>query len=64
MSKCKKCKFWIFSVTLGSPNIPIWHCSHGFVPYPDCIIEAEYAEYCKKLFYKRHPEYLQLKLNF
>lgn len=43
--KCKQCKFWEYTKTLGSPIVPVWHCRSGFTPWADalgdCIKRAE-----------------------
>lgn len=31
--KCKNCHYYKFSITLGSPDTPIWHCRYGFTPF-------------------------------
>lgn len=64
MSKCFRCKFWVFSQTLSSMPDKEWHCKDGFTPSPDCIEMAEYNRRVTREFYKNHPEYLQLCLNF
>ena len=63
-SKCKQCKCWVFTKTLGSPDAPEWHCRHGFTPSSDCQEMARYNEEGIRKYYRRHPEELQLKLNF
>ena len=62
--RCRECKHWEFSTTLGSPDVPEWHCRHGFKPSADCQDEAEYNEKCQRDYYRRHPEELQLELKF
>lgn len=62
--RCKQCKQWIFSRTLGSPDTTEWHCRHGFTPTPDCQKMADYNDECKRKYYREHPEELQLQLNF
>lgn len=64
MEKCKSCKFWIFSKTLGSGDVPIWHCRDGFSPSKDCIDIAKYNAKIRKLYYKKHPDMLQLTFHF
>jgi hypothetical protein len=39
--KCRECKNYIFSKTLGSPETNVWHCRDGFTPSAD--------NFCKKL---------------
>lgn len=43
--KCKQCKFWEYTKTLGSPVVPVWHCRSGFTPWADafgsCIKRAD-----------------------
>lgn len=63
-SKCKRCKCWILSTTIGSPDVPEWHCRQGFTPSNDCQQIAEYNEDCKRQYYREHPKELQLELNF
>ena len=29
---CSRCRHYQFSITLGSPDKPIWHCRFGFEP--------------------------------
>ena len=62
--KCQQCKRWMFSTTIGSPDVPEWHCRYGFTPSSDCQEMARYNDECKRKYYKQHPEELQLKLNF
>ena len=62
--KCRECKHWIFSTTIGSLKVPEWHCRHGFTPSSDCQDEAEYSVKCQRDYYRRHPEALQLELKF
>lgn len=64
MSRCKKCKHWEFTTTIGSIHKPIWHCRFGFSPSEDCQDMAEYDIQCIRNYYREHPEYLQLQLNF
>ena len=58
--KCKQCKFWEYTKTLGSPIVPVWHCRSGFTPWADalgdCIKRAErnFKSYLKDK--KEHPE--------
>jgi hypothetical protein len=63
-SKCKQCKRWIFSTTIGSPDTPEWHCRHGFTPSDDCQKMADYNDDCQRQYYRKHPEELQLELDF
>ena len=57
--KCKQCKFWEYTKTLGSPVVPVWHCRSGFTPWADafgsCIKRAErnFKAYLKDK--KEHP---------
>lgn len=44
MNKCKKCKFYIFDITLGSLDKPVWHCRYGFTPTKDCKKMGEYND--------------------
>lgn len=30
---CKSCKYFRFSKTLGSPDLPVWHCRDGLSPF-------------------------------
>lgn len=62
--KCKGCKCWVYSETLGSPDVPEWHCCHGFTPSSDCQEMARYNEECTREYYRKHPDRLQLRLNF
>ena len=62
--QCRECKHWELSSTIGSPDVTIWHCRHGFTPSEDCQEMAGYNEECKRKYYLEHPEELQLKLNF
>ncbi len=62
--KCQQCKHWELSRTIGSPDVPEWHCRHGFTPTKDCKVMAEYNTECIRKYYRQHPEELQLKLNF
>jgi len=64
MSRCLKCKHWELTRTVGSPNQAVWHCRFGFSPSDDCQDMAEYDLKCIRDYYREHPEYLQLKLNF
>lgn len=34
--KCKQCKFWEYTKTLGSPVVPVLHCRSGFTPCAYC----------------------------
>lgn len=63
-NRCKMCKRWIFSKTLGSPDIPEWHCRYGFTPSEDCQKMADYNDECKIKYYREHPKELQLELDF
>ena len=63
-SRCRECKHWMFSTTIGSPNVPEWHCRYGFSPSKDCQNMAEYNMECQCEYYRKHPEELQLELNF
>lgn len=63
-SKCWRCKRWILSTTIGSPDVPEWHCRHGFTPSDDCQKMEDYNDDCKRQYYRRHPKELQLELNF
>ena len=63
-SKCKQCKCWEFTKTIGSPDVPEWHCRYGFTPSAGCQDMAEYNAKCKRDYYRRHPEELQLELKF
>jgi hypothetical protein len=54
----------MLSTTLGSPDIPEWHCRYGFTPSGDCQDMAEYNAKCQRDYYRRHPEELQLQLHF
>lgn len=62
--KCQKCRFWILSETLGSPDTPVWHCKDGFRPSSDCQDMAEYNRESERQYYREFPEALQLKINF
>ena len=62
--KCQLCKCWMYSVTLGSPDVPVWHCRYGFTPSHGCQDMAEYNLEGARKMYREHPEWLQLKLNF
>ena len=62
--RCRECKHFELSTTLGSPDTPEWHCRHGFTPSADCQDMAEYNQECQRDYYRRHPEELQLQLNF
>lgn len=64
-AKCQKCKYHIYSKTLGSPDCEEWHCRQGFKPTDsDCQTAADRNDAIKREYYKNHPEELQLKLNF
>lgn len=63
-NRCKQCKQWIFSRTLGSPDTPEWHCRHGFKPTADCQEMADHNDELIRKHYREHPEELQLQLNF
>lgn len=62
--KCKTCKLWVFTTTLGSPDVPVWHCRSGFTPSEECQEQAEYNRKCIRDYYARHPNERQLKLKF
>lgn len=62
--RCRECKHFELSTTFGSPDIPEWHCRHGFTPSEDCQDMAEYNAKCQRDYYRRHPEELQLELKF
>lgn len=62
--QCQRCKHWELSKTLGSPDVPEWHCRQGFTPSEDCQDMAEYNDRCKREYYRKHPEHQQLQLNF
>ena len=62
--KCERCKYWIYSTTLGSKDVEMWHCRFGFSPSRDCQWLGDYNVKCKREYYKKHPEDLQLKLPF
>lgn len=65
MSKCIKCKFWVYSETLSSMPDKEWHCRDGFSPRdPDCQQEAERNLRMRREYYRKHPEELQMKLRF
>lgn len=46
--KCVDCPFYIYSVTFGSPDKPVWHCRDGFKPlrndWYDCQRSARLNE--------------------
>ena len=44
MNKCKKCKFYIHTITLESLDKPVWHCRYGFTPTKDCKRMGEYND--------------------
>ena len=62
--KCRECKQWIFSTTIGSPDTPEWHCRHGFMPSEDCQDMAADNDKCRQEYYRKHPEELQLTFDF
>jgi len=62
--KCKRCKCWVYTETLGSPDVPEWHCRHGFTPSSDCQEMARYNEECTREYYRKHPDELQMIFNF
>lgn len=62
--KCKECPHWEYTKTIGSPDVPEWHCRFGFSPSDSCQEMAEYNIKCKREWYKKHPEELQLKIRF
>lgn len=51
MNKCKDCQFYIYSITLGSLDKPVWHCRFGFSPSKDC---KALGEYNMEIINKRH----------
>lgn len=61
---CNYCKFWKFSRTLGSLDVPVWHCRFGFSPSEDCLASAYYNVKCINDYFKKHPNELQLSFNF
>lgn len=62
--RCRECKCWEFTKTIGSPDVPEWHCRYGFTPSAGCQDMAEYNAKCRRDYYRRHPEELQLQLQF
>ena len=62
--RCRECEHFELSKTLGSPDVPEWHCRFGFTPSDDCQDMAEYNMKQRREYYRRHPEELQLELKF
>lgn len=62
--KCKECKHWEFTRTLGSPDHSEWHCRFGFRPNKFCLELAEDNVRCIRDYYRKHPEEQQLKFKF
>ena len=54
----------MYSTTLGSKDVEVWHCRFGFSPSRDCQWLGDYNVKCTREYYKKHPEDLQLKLPF
>lgn len=55
--RCMKCERYILSTTLGSMEVPIWHCQYGLTPSTSCQEEGECIDRCKK---RQAPKQLEL----
>lgn len=64
MKMCTGCKYFEFSETIGSPHEKVWHCRDGFTPSKDCKDMAAYNDKCRKAYYRKYPNELQLKIRF
>lgn len=43
--KCQKCKFYVYTRTLGSMHKEVWHCRYGYNPNQKmCFQESLYNE--------------------
>lgn len=62
--KCKDCPFWEYTKTLGSPDVPEWHCRDGFSPSEDCRDLAEDNRLKTIEYYRKYPHERQLEIRF
>ena len=54
-NKCQDCRYWEYTITLGSLNEPEWHCRDGFTPSKDCVNMAAYNDECMRKDPKQRP---------
>lgn len=66
--RCRDCKYYVFTKTLGSPDTPVWHCRDGFSPrqdqpkkgIEDCRKMAMHNDWATALYQQEHAQQLTL----
>lgn len=61
--KCKRCKFYVFTPTLGSPDVPVWHCRSGFTPHFWVDFEPPIFSPCYELAFSNYVSSHKLCLD-